>query len=104
MAEGDTLLPLGILTLGAAALAGFIAFRLGPWPVSPSGGSLSSGAYVIEILEGQPPAASLSKKASGQQAAHVSDIENGIFALILIWLASKLASGLSNALGFMGGG
>ena len=98
----DTLLPLGILTLGAAALAGFIAFR--PWPVSPSGGSLSSGAYVIEILEGQPPAASLSKKASGQQAAHVSDIENGIFALILIWLASKLASGLSNALGFMGGG
>ena len=50
-------LPLGILLLGVAGLAGFMAFR--PWPVS-GGNPIKPGAYAVEILQGHPPAASAS--------------------------------------------
>ena len=98
----DSLLPLGIFLLGAAGLAAFIAFR--PWPASPESSPISAGAYVVEILQGQPPAASLSRKESGQQASTVAEIENGLAALMLIWFVSKLANGLTGILGVFGVG
>ena len=98
----DSLLPLGILLLGAAGIAAFIAFR--PWPASPEGNPISSGAYAVEILQGKPPPASVSRKASGQQAATVAEIENGLFAALAIWFAAKLASGLTGILGAFGVG
>jgi len=98
----DSLLPLGILTLGVAGIAGFIAFR--PWPASPEGKPISSGAYAVEILQGQPPAATVSRKDSGQQATTIAEIENGLMAFTLIWFASKLASGLTGILGAFGVG
>ena len=98
----DSLLPLGILLLGVAGIAGFIALR--PWPASPESAPISAGAYVVEILQGQPPAASISKKASGQQAATIAEIENGLAAFLLIWFVSKLASGLTGMLSAFGVG
>lgn len=94
---GEGMLPLGILLLGMAALAGFIAMR--PWPVTPSSKPIKPGAYVVEILQGQPPAASLSAKESGQQDKQISEIENGLTALLLIWAISKVAGGISSILG-----
>ena len=98
----DSLLPLGILLLGIAGIAGFIAFR--PWPASPESKPISAGAYVVEILQGQPPAASISPKESGQQASTIAEIENGLAALLVIWFVSKLASGLTGILGAFGVG
>lgn len=98
----DSLLPLGILLLGVAGIAGFIALR--PWPASPEGTPISSGAYAVEILQGNPPAASESRKESGQQEATIAAIENGLMALTLIWFVSKLASGLTGILGYFGVG
>lgn len=100
--ENNAMLPMGILLLGVAMVALFIGFR--PWPVTQSGNPIGPGAYVIEILEGQPPAASLSKKASGKQAAQISDIQNGLTAVILLYIATKLASGITSIIGFFGGG
>jgi hypothetical protein len=98
----DSLLPLGILLLGAAAIAGFIAMR--PWPASPEGNPISAGAYAVEILRGSPPAASVSRKASGQQATDIAEIENGLLAFLLIWFVSKLASSFTGILSFFGVG
>lgn len=98
----NSMLPLGVLLLGVSGVLGFIALR--PWPATPSGEAIKPGAYVVEILEGQPPAASLSKKASGQQASHVTEIQNGLTAAILLVVASKLASGITSIVGFFGGG
>ena len=98
----DSLLPLGILLLGAAGVMAFVAFR--PWPASPEGSPISAGAYAVEILQGKPPAASVSKKESGQQAATIAEIENGLAAFLLIWFVSKLASGLTGMLSAFGVG
>ena len=98
----DSLLPLGILLLGVAGVAGFIALR--PWPASPEGAPISAGAYAVEILQGSPPAASVSRKESGQQASTIAEIENGLAALMVIWFVSKLASGLTGLLGAFGVG
>ena len=97
----DSMLPLGILLLGVSAILGFVALR--PWPSTPSGQPIKPGAYVVEILEGYPPAASLSKKESGQQAAQVADIQNGLTAVILLYIATKLASGIASIVSFFGG-
>ena len=98
----DSLLPLGILLLGVAGIAGFIALR--PWPASPESKPISAGAYVVEILQGKPPAASISPKESGQQASTIAEIENGLAAFLLIWFVSKLASGLTGMLSAFGVG
>ena len=98
----DSLLPLGILLLGIAGIAGFIAFR--PWPASPESKPISAGAYVVEILQGQPPAASISKKASGQQAATIAEIENGLMGFLLIFIVSKIVSGATGFLSLIGVG
>jgi hypothetical protein len=86
-------LPLALLLLGAAALCAFVALR--PWPVTPEGTPIGPGSYVIEILQGAPPAASLSPKQSGQQAKQVAAIENGLFALIIVWATKNFINWLS---------
>lgn len=96
----DSLLPLGILLLGGAGVLAFIALR--PWPASPEGKPISSGAYAVEILKGEPPPASISRKDSGQKDATIAEIENGLLALLIIWFVSKLASGLTGILAFFG--
>ena len=82
----DNLLPLAILLLGVAAICGFIAFR--PWPATPSSAPVKPGSYVIEILQGHPPAASEPADRQGQ----ISEIEKGLTAVLLIWAVSKVAS------------
>jgi len=92
----DTLLPLGILILGAVAIMAFIAMR--PWPVTSSSKPIKPGAYVVEILQGHPPAASEPVDRQGQ----ITEIENGLTALVLIWAAAKVASGATSVLGALG--
>jgi hypothetical protein len=93
----NSLLPLGILLIGVAALAAFIAFR--PWPL-PGGSSIKPGAYVLDILQGNPPAAS----NPPDRTTDINIIEGGILALIAIWAAGKIAGLLSPLLGGGGGG
>ena len=97
-----TMLPLAILLLGIGALASFIAFR--PWPASPESKPISAGAYVVEVLQGNPPAASISPKESGAQEKQINEIENGLTALLLIWAASKAAGFISSIIGAFTGG
>src|ERR1700677_3793054 len=93
----NALLPLGILLLGVAALAGFMAFR--PWPV-PGGTSIKPGAYVLDILQGNPPAAS----QPPDRQDDINVIEGGILALIAIWAAGKIAGLIAPLTGGGGGG
>jgi hypothetical protein len=94
VADDNTLLPLGILLLGVSAMAGFMAFR--PWPM-PDGSPIEPGAYAVEILQGNPPAAS----NPPDRQADISVIEGGIMALIIIWAAGKIAGIIAP---FTGGG
>ena len=89
----DSNLPLGILLLGVAGLAGFMAFR--PWPM-PGGNPIKPGAYAVELLQGHPPAAS----NPPNRKADIAVIEGGLVTLLGVWAASKLASTLSG----IGGG
>ena len=95
----DSNLPLGVLLLGVAGLAGFLAFR--PWPTS-SGNPIKPGAYAVEILQGHPPAASAPPDRQGDIAV----IEGGLVTLLGVWAAAKLSgalSGLSSAGGAAAG-
>lgn len=94
----NSLLPLGILLLGVAAMAGFMAFR--PWPVGGSGSPISPGAYVVETLQGKPPAAS----TPPDRQTDITVIEGGIMALVAIWAAGKIAGLLSPLIPGGGGG
>lgn len=93
----DNLLPLAILLLGVAAVAGFIAFR--PWPATPESTPIKSGSYVIEILQGHPPAASTPPDRQQQ----ISEIQNGLTAVLLIWAVSKVAGSVTSILGAITG-
>lgn len=88
MDQGGMLLPLGILLLGVSAIAGFMAFR--PWPVGTSGNSIKPGTYAVEILQGNPPAAS---NAPNRQA-QITVIEGGLATLLGVWAVSKFAGTL----------
>ena len=81
----DSSLPLGFLLLGVAGIAGFMAFR--PWPM-PGGNPIKPGAYAVEMLQGNPPAAS----TPPNRKADIGVIEGGLIALLGVWAASKLAS------------
>ena len=100
MNEG--LLPLGIATLGAACICLFVSAR--PWPASPEGKPISAGAYVVDIAQGHIPAASVSPKTvdpstgQSQQDRQITEIQNGLSAALLIWLATKVASGIAGIL------
>lgn len=91
------MLPLGILLIGVMAVMAFIAVR--PWPATPSGQAIKPGAYVIEILQGHPPAASVPADKQSQ----ITEIENGLMAAVIIWFISKLATGVSSLLALFGG-
>jgi hypothetical protein len=89
MEQGGMLLPLGILCLGIAGIAGFMAFR--PWPVgSSTGTSIKPGTYAVEILSGHAPAASSPPDRKGQ----VQAIEGGLATLLALWGVKKLAGTL----------
>lgn len=92
----NAMLPLGILLLGVAAIAGFMAFR--PWPM-PGGNPIKPGAYAIEILQGKPPAAS----TPPDRQTEIGIIEGGILAAFGVWAANKLAGVLSGLGGALGG-
>ena len=96
MSEGN--LSLGILLLGIAGMAAFIAMR--PWPASPEGRPISTGAYVVEILQGAPPPASLNDPSIKEN--RISEIENGLMAVVLIWMVSRIITGIFSILGWFG--
>ncbi len=88
--ESSTL-PLGILLLGVAGIAGFMAFR--PWPVAAGGTDpVKPGTYVVEVLSGHPPAASLPP----DRQQEIGVIEGGLLVVLGVWAASKAASTLHN--------
>ena len=93
----DSNLPLGLLLLGIAGIAGFMAFR--PWPM-PGGNPVKPGAYAVEILQGHPPGAS----TPPDRKADIAVIEGGLVTLLGVWAASKLAGALSGLGGGLGGG
>ena len=93
----DDNLPLGLLLLGVAGIAGFMAFR--PWPM-PGGNPIKPGAYAVEILQGHPPGAS----TPPDRKADIAVIEGGLVTLLGVWAASKLAGALSGLGGGLGGG
>lgn len=92
-------LPLAILLLGAASAALFMAAR--PWPQT-SGGPIRPGAYVIDVLEGQPP-------PPGPEAFSATEVhltEAGLAALLAVWAAGKTGQalgGLAAGAGAAGG-
>jgi hypothetical protein len=94
--DGGSSLPLGILLLGVAGIAGFMAFR--PWP-SPGGNPIKPGAYAIEILKGQPPAAS----TPPDRQADIAVIEGGLATILGVWALSKLAGAVSGLPSLFGG-
>lgn len=90
-------MPLGILLLGLAAIAGFMAFR--PWPVGPTAQPIKPGTYAVEILRGQPPAASIPP----DRQTEIGVIEGGLMVLAGVWVISKAAKVASSASGLLGG-
>lgn len=94
-------LPLAILFLGAALIAGFMAFR--PWPAPQANKPIKPGAYFIEILRGQPPAASIEP----DRQTEITAIQDGLWVILGIWATSKAASALGSlgtAVGSIAGG
>lgn len=98
MPENNAMLPIGMLLLGGAAITAFIAFR--PWPATPENKPIKPGAYVVEVLQGRPPAASVPQDKSSQ----ITEIQNGLMALILVYAVSKIAGGITGVLGLLGMG
>lgn len=85
--DGDGNLPLAILLTGVAAVALFMAAR--PWPQTAAG-AIKPGAYLVDVLEGQPPPA-------GPQAftpAEVHLTEAGLATLLALWAAGKVGQSL----------
>ncbi len=90
-------MPLGILLLGIAAILGFMAFR--PWPVGPTAQPIKPGTYAVEILRGEPPAASVPP----DRKTEIGVIEGGLIVLAGVWVASKAANIAKSAGGLLGG-
>jgi hypothetical protein len=92
---GDGNLPLAIAATGIALAAGFMAAR--PWPQT-SDGAIRPGAYVVDVLRGEPPPAGPSAFSEGQ----VELTEAGLATLVSLWAAGKAASavgGIAQAAG-----
>lgn len=90
--------PLTILLVGVFFLAAYMAFR--PWPLGTSKAPIRPAAYVGDILGGHPP-------SGAPPSQDTAAIEAGLWALIGVWAASKLAAaayGLANGLGNLFGG
>lgn len=93
-ADAGAALPMAIGLGGITALTAYMALR--PWP-QVNKAAATPGAYAESILEGNP------MPAGPKPGSDTSGIETGIFALIGIWAASKIAS-LLNPLGLLPGG
>lgn len=91
------MLPLAILFLGIAGIAFFMAAR--PWPMPQADKPVKPGAYLIQILQGNPPAAS----NPPDRAAEVTTIQAGLAAALAVWVASKLAGMITGILPSGGG-
>jgi hypothetical protein len=101
--DGNGNLPLAMLLLGGGCVALFMAAR--PWPQT-SGGAIKPGAYLVDVLEGQPP-------PSGPEAFNPAEVhltEAGLAALLSLWAAGKagqalggVAAGAAGAGGILGG-
>jgi hypothetical protein len=62
------------------------------WP-QEAGGPEKPGAYIAEILEGQPPPA-------GPRRVHeTGPIEAGLAVFATAWLANKAANGINSVIG-----
>lgn len=85
--EGDGNLPLAILLAGVAAVALFMMAR--PWPQTAAG-PIKPGAYVVDVLEGQPPPAG----PAAFSASEVHLTEAGLGTLLALWAAGKVGQGL----------
>jgi hypothetical protein len=86
--DAGVAVPLSILLVGLSAMFGFMTFR--PWPgtsgtVRSPSAPISIPAYIYGILRGSPPPAGVDP---GDQ--DVEGIEIGLWALIAVWLFSKL--------------
>jgi hypothetical protein len=85
---GDDKFPVAIALLGLACIIGFMAFR--PWP-APTNKPIKPGAYFIEILQGNPPAASKAPDRAGE----INVIQDGLMAITTIWALAQAANMLS---------
>jgi len=99
MAAADTddptsALPLSVLLLGVAFLCAFMTLR--QWPTT-GGQPILPTAYAADIIAGQPP------QAGTPPGSDADAIEAGLGALIALWGASKIASGLSGLGSLLGG-
>jgi hypothetical protein len=80
---GGASFPLAVGLASVCAISGFMALR--SWPQLASG-SEKPGAYLAEILEGQPP-------PPGPARVHETDeIEAGLAVFAVAWLAQKTSS------------
>jgi NlpC/P60 family len=93
---GGSSFPLAVGLAGVSTLAAFMALR--PWPQEAKG-SEPPGAYIAEILSGQPP------PAGPKRVKETSTIEAGLAVFAVAWLANKatqfinsVVSGVSSAL------
>ncbi len=93
--DSTSSLPLAVLLFSLSALAAFMTLR--QWPTTSDGKPILPGAYVVDTVEGKAPAAGAAP--SSDQAA----IEVGLGAILSLWGASKVASGLSGLGGLIGG-
>jgi hypothetical protein len=91
--DGSSALPLAVLLFGAAFLCGFMTLR--QWP-DPGGKPILPTAYAVDIVTGKPPS------AGAPPGSDAAAIEAGLGALIALWGASKIASGLGGLSGLLG--
>jgi hypothetical protein len=92
--DGSSALPLAVLLFGVAFLCGFMTLR--QWP-DPGGKPILPTAYAVDIVTGKPPS------AGAPPGSDADAIEAGLGALLALWGASKIASGLSGLGGLLGG-
>jgi hypothetical protein len=92
--DASAALPLAVALFGLAALASFMTLR--QWP-TPGNKPIGPGAYAVDVLEGKPP------MAGPAPTSDAAGIEAGLAAILALWGASKVASGLSGIGGVITG-
>ena len=87
-APEGTGLPVAVALLGVTAGLVFIAAR--PWP-QPGGKPIKTGAYLVSVVKGEPPA------AGPHPRPPVGAVEAGLVTIAGLWAASKAAQGIAAA-------
>jgi hypothetical protein len=90
--DASAALPLAVALFALAALASFMTLR--QWP-APGGQPITPGAYAVDVLEGKPP------KPGPAPTSDATAIEVGLGAILALWGASKVASGLTGLWGII---